>query len=825
MSQEITCRANKDAIINVIKKCHDIMYSEEAIVGEKAMHDLMRLLFLRFLEPLIENNTIDIMDEKYYENDIEWNTCSFGKEHLEIVKWSVFYKKSSTNDQLLKNVNMLWKYILNVYPNSKLIFNDDNLNCKVSTLRKLIYEINIISCDIRSISIDIFGEIYEVFINGYQKNGDKLGQFFTNRNYVSIIFKLLDFTVDERKMYKFLDPCAGTGGFTIEAKKHIKNIELHSNEIENTTFSYLNLNMLLNGYSDLSNLKNLNSLHFIEPKEKFNLILTNPPFGTKIKYDDVLSHYADNYCKDILESGESDKKIKDAVLKKFKTVFPYKANKGELLFLQLCMYKLKSGGKCAIVLPDGQILTSTGANLNVRKHLLDKFILEKVLHAPSGTFEHTGIKTCVFFFRKPTKAEKEEAKDEPLTRKVEFWKTSADCKEWALVGSLTYEELESIKFVFSYEKYLSKQDDEKRCQYTPEKFDWKTLGEICDLQIGGTPSRNKAEYWNGDNLWLSVREMNNNIIVDTKEKITNLGVQESNVKLVKTDSVLMSFKLSIGKMAMAGCDLFTNEAIISINTLKPEKLSNTYVYYYLLFNNPESMSSGVFSKGSLNKESIKSIKIPVPPLEKQLEIVKECDEIQKMKEHTLQEIANKDVLIEKIKKFIMPVELRNAEMKTLNTVCRFEGGKALAREKIINGEYPVIGGGKTPTGYHNEFNTEENTILCSSSGTAGYISKYNTKVWKSDCFAIIPLEIVENEYLWYYLKNKQNEIYTYQSGSAQPHVYKKDLANMIIPVPSLEVQEKISDRFEKIYKTRTVLEDSLQKYNVLMNELFNSFIA
>jgi type I restriction enzyme S subunit len=94
-------------------------------------------------------------------------------------------------------------------------------------------------------------------------------------------------------------------------------------------------------------------------------------------------------------------------------------------------------------------------------------------------------------------------------------------------------------------------------------------------------------------------------------------------------------------------------------------------------------------------------------------------------------------------------------------------------------------------GFHNEYNTNENVILCSSSGAySGYISKYDIKVWISDCFSIKPINI-DNSYLYYYLKSIQNNIYKLQTGAGQPHVYSKDIANLKIKIPSLEKQKEI----------------------------------
>ena len=133
------------------------------------------------------------------------------------------------------------------------------------------------------------------------------------------------------------------------------------------------------------------------------------------------------------------------------------------------------------------------------------------------------------------------------------------------------------------------------------------------------------------------------------------------------------------------------------------------------------------------------------------------------------------------------------EMRILGDLCNFKNGKGIKKESLIEGDYPVIGGGQKPMGYHNKYNTDENTILCSSSGAySGYISKYKEKVWASDCFAIVPkTNLIDNDYLYYYLKTLQGDIYKYQTGSAQPHVYSRNLETMKIYLPIIENQKEI----------------------------------
>ena len=169
----------------------------------------------------------------------------------------------------------------------------------------------------------------------------------------------------------------------------------------------------------------------------------------------------------------------------------------------------------------------------------------------------------------------------------------------------------------------------------------KTLGEICKFDIGGTPSRSHKEYYdNGNNLWVSVKELNGGYIYDTKEKITNLGIQNSSVKLFTKDTVLFSFKLSIGKTAIVGNPLYTNEAIAGILSKNNNILSNKYIYYYLTINDFSKLGSGLIGNGSLNKKSLEQLKISFPSIERQTEIIEYCSYNDMLIEQIEQEITN-----------------------------------------------------------------------------------------------------------------------------------------------------------------------------------------
>jgi len=123
------------------------------------------------------------------------------------------------------------------------------------------------------------------------------------------------------------------------------------------------------------------------------------------------------------------------------------------------------------------------------------------------------------------------------------------------------------------------------------------------------------------------------------------------------------------------------------------------------------------------------------------------------------------------------------ELVKLGDICKFKGGKHILKEDLINGLYPFIGGGIKPNGYHNQYNTEERTILCSCAGNnSGFISIYNCKVWAGACFSIIS-KTINNIYIYYILKCFQTEIYGFQRKSGQPNVTIERISKLQIPIP------------------------------------------
>ena len=377
-----------------------------------------------------------------------------------------------------------------------------------------------------------------------------------------------------------------------------------------------------------------------------------------------------------------------------------------------------------------------------------------------------------------------------------------------MIKEVGIDEIASNKYSLDYTKYGIKKEETKEV----EGIDWKELGEVCEFKNGKNITKDKfidGEYFVvGGGL-------------KPFGKHNQYNVNENTIVISKDGAYA-------GYVSKYNTKIFVSNHGIYIDNFRQNILKD-YLYYYLKISLQDTLfklQSGAAQPG-VNKENIAKIVIPIPSLEKQNKIVEVLDNLFTDK-YNLQSVAeyyeNNDIFkllldekyyifqklvewqdqsneftkqIEFVKNkqtnYLFLVGMSETVVKTLGEVCNFKNGKGIKKDTLVEGEYPVIGGGQKPMGFHNEYNTDENTILCSSSGAyAGFISKYNKKVWASDCFSIIPkATLINNTYLYYLLKTTQDTLYKHQSGAAQPHVYSKDLQSLKIPIPSLEKQKEI----------------------------------
>jgi restriction endonuclease S subunit len=153
----------------------------------------------------------------------------------------------------------------------------------------------------------------------------------------------------------------------------------------------------------------------------------------------------------------------------------------------------------------------------------------------------------------------------------------------------------------------------------------------------------------------------------------------------------------------------------------------------------------------------------------------------------------------------------------LGELCEIKKGNSITRDKINEGNVPVIAGGQQPAYYHNESNRTGETITISASGAyAGFVNYFNIPIFASDCSTIQSKQNnIFMKYVYYFLKSNQSRIYKMQKGIAQPHVYPKDLAQVRIPLPPLPAQKaivKILEQAEKLKQKREEADKLTQEY-------------
>ena len=190
------------------------------------------------------------------------------------------------------------------------------------------------------------------------------------------------------------------------------------------------------------------------------------------------------------------------------------------------------------------------------------------------------------------------------------------------------------------------------------------LSELFDLIMGKTPSRDEPRYWSvGVHPWVSISDItsSNGVISDTREKISDDAVSESGIKQIDSDTVLMSFKLSIGKTALTKFPLYTNEAIVAFIPKKTGIVNNTFLQEWIREKDWSEGSNKAVKGVTLNKATLKEIRIPIPPIELQNQFADFVRQVDKSKLLFQQLVSKYDQLVKS--RFIEMFGNINAKLK------------------------------------------------------------------------------------------------------------------------------------------------------------------
>jgi len=359
-----------------------------------------------------------------------------------------------------------------------------------------------------------------------------------------------------------------------------------------------------------------------------------------------------------------------------------------------------------------------------------------------------------------------------------------------------------------------------------EGWEYIDFKDVFPVKMGKTPPRGDKSSWDEKkethNKWVSIADISNNegkIIEDTKEYISDSAAEKINK--VSKGSLLMSFKLSIGRMAFAGDDLYTNEAIIAIP--KNEKYILRFIYYYLLSYNWLSLTEGneKVKGATLNKTSIGKIQLPVLSFIEQQSIVDYLDsafaKIDAMKANAEKALNEAKALFQAtLKEMLEPKE--GWEEKTLPEISENLDSirKPVTKGKRTAGIYPYYGASGI-VDHVDDYLFDEDLLCISEDGANLLMRTYpiafpiSGKVWVNNHAHVLRFEsVVTQKYVEYYFSGMKLDEYI--TGAAQPKLTQKALNSIIINIPAtLDSQQSIVDTLDSLKSKVDKLHENYDK--------------
>lgn len=392
-------------------------------------------------------------------------------------------------------------------------------------------------------------------------------------------------------------------------------------------------------------------------------------------------------------------------------------------------------------------------------------------------------------------------------------------------------------------------------------MNWKKvkLEEICQMNSGGTPSRSKQEYYGGNILWAKISDIENaktGIITETEERITEQGLKAINNRIFEANTLLLAMYGSVGKTAITGCKLSTNQAILGIRPLKDDIISLQFLKYWLLYKKEELLNRAV--GGTLQNISlgiVKNLEIPLPDLHTQQHIAKVLDQADALRQQNRQLLAHYDELLQStfIDLFGDPVKNEKGwEVKKLGEVSEVISG--VAKNGNLNGdliETPYMRVANVQDGQLNlseiktihvfkkdfeKYQLKYNDILMTEGGDPDKLGR--AAIWKEQIkycihqnhiFRVRPdFSIIDSGYLCLLVGSSYGKRYFLKAAKQTTGIASiniTQLKNFPIPIPPLSLQQKFAQLVEQIEEQKAVVKQSLAESEVLFEGLLAEYFG
>lgn len=373
------------------------------------------------------------------------------------------------------------------------------------------------------------------------------------------------------------------------------------------------------------------------------------------------------------------------------------------------------------------------------------------------------------------------------------------------------------------------------------------LGNLCEIVSGSTPKTNIENYWNGTYCWITPAEINDESIVidNTVRKITALAVKDTSLRLLPKGTVLLSSRAPIGKVAIAGIDMYCNQGFK--NFVCSESIHNKYLFWYLKKNNAylNSLGRGATFK-EISKSIVENLEIPLPPLATQKHIADILDAADALRRKTQQIVESYDELAQSIFLEMFGDPVSNPKGWEMNRFCDlFESrlGKMLdVKKQIISDEsIPYLGNSNVLWGKFNLDNLQQMTfsekekeiyslkkgdLLICEGGEAGRCA-----IWNDDNSKILfqkaihrarkiskKINVCYVQMTLLFLKQRGG-LKNYLTSATIQHLTGEKLKQVPIPTPPLDLQKLFAEKIALIEQQKELAKQSLTESENLFNTL------
>ena len=368
---------------------------------------------------------------------------------------------------------------------------------------------------------------------------------------------------------------------------------------------------------------------------------------------------------------------------------------------------------------------------------------------------------------------------------------------------------------------------------------WEKLGNICQTTSGGTPQRGVKEYYNGNIPWVKSGELNDGLITSTEETITQLGIENSSAKIFPAGTLLIAlYGATVGRLGILNIDAATNQAVCAIYT--SDKVDKDFLFFYLLSKRSDLLKiSFGGAQPNISQEVVRSISIPLLPLNEQIKLAAQLNKQMKHIEQARQGIEEQLSLLTNLVNSYFRESLQRKTVKMHLSDCMVEVKKGVGETWV---QYPVLGAtragvapakekvGKQPQRYklvkpgtifYNPMRIMIGSIAMLDDGDESGITSPDYVVLKGKEGILHPCWF----YYWFRSPYGENFIKSLARGAVRERMLFNRLDKGEIELPDWETQVKIAEKLKEIKTFKQALESQLAEINKLPSALLRHAFA